>query len=354
MKVIFVPVSSNPYQTILADSLSKEGVSVSFGITSNLFSVLRSVKNNWKPDVLHIHWPHPFLLASSRGKTILKSSSFIGELIILKLFGIKIVWTVHNIISHESKFKPLEVFFTNLLSRLCNRIIVHSSSAKNEVVKMYKIRDFSIIVIAHGNYIDCYENMIDKAKARKQLHLSSEDVIFLYFGKIRPYKGVLELIDAFKRLEQSQAKLLLIGKPLNTEVANDMVKKCTKDERIRTVLKFIPDDELQIYMNAADIVVLPYKNILTSGAVILAMSFGKPVIAPSIGCIQDVLDKTGSFLYVTSDDEGLIKAMGCALDTNLKNMGEHNFELVKQLRWDDIAKRTYEVYEKCLNLTRLR
>ena len=352
MKVIFVPVSINPYQKTLADSLSKEGVSVSFCITSNLFSVLRSVKNNWKPDVLHIHWPHPFLLASSRGKTILKSSSFIGELIILKLFGVKIVWTVHNIVSHESNFEPLELFFTKLLSRLCNRIIVHSQSAKNEVIKTYKIRDSSIIVIPHGNYINCYQNVIDKAKARKQLHLSSEDVIFLYVGKIRPYKGVLELIDAFKRLEQSQAKLLIVGKPLNAKVANDVVKKCTKDERIRTVLKFIPDDELQIYMNAADIVVLPYKNILTSGAVILAMSFGKPVIAPFIGCIRDVLDNEGGFLYVTSDEEGLLKAMKCALDDSLKKMGEHNFELAKQLRWDDIAKRTYVVYEKCLNSKR--
>jgi glycosyltransferase involved in cell wall biosynthesis len=354
MKVIFIPAYSNPYQKALANWLSKEGADVSFGISSYLFSVLGSVKNNWKPDVLHIHWLHPFLLASSRGKTILKSVSFIGELIILKLFGIKIVWTVHNIISHETKFKSLELFFTKLLSRLCNRIIVHSSSAKNEVIETYRIRDSSIIVIPHGNYIDCYENVIDKAKAKKQLHLSSEDVIFLYFGQIRPYKGVLELVDAFKRLEQSQAKLLIIGKPLNNEVANDVVKKCTEDERIRTVLKFIPDDELQIYMNAADIIVQPYKNILTSGAVILAMSFGKPVIAPSIGCIRDVLDDEGSFLYAPSDEEGLLKAMKCALDANLKKMGEHNSELAKQLRWDDIAKRSYEVYEKCLNLKRKR
>lgn len=352
MKVIFIPVYSNPYQKVLANWLSKEGVSVSFGITSNLFSVLRSVKNNWKPDVLHIHWLHPFLLANSRGETILKSSSFIGELIILKLLGIKIVWTVHNIISHETNFKSLELFFTKLLLRLCNRIIVHSPSAKKEVMKTYKIRDSSIIAIPHGNYIDCYENVIDKTEAKKQLHLSSEDVIFLYFGQIRPYKGVLELIDAFKRLEQSQAKLLIIGKPLNNEVANDVVIKCTKDERIRTVLKFVPDDELQIYMNAADIVVLPYKNILTSGAIILAMSFGKPVIAPSIGCIRDVLDNEGGSLYVTSDEGGLLKAMKSVLDANLKKMGEHNFELAKQLRWDDIAKRTYEVYEQCLNLRR--
>jgi len=352
MKVIFIPAFSNPYQKILANWLSQKGVSVSFGTTYHLFSVLLSVKKNWKPDIIHIHWPHVFLLSASRAGTILKSSSFIGELIILKFLGVKIVWTVHNIISHESKFKSLELFFNNILLILCNGIIVHSQSSKDEVIKTYNIRDSSIIVIPHGNYINCYQNVISKAEARKQLDLCSKDMVFLYFGQIRPYKGVLELIDVFKRLGQSQAKLLIVGKPYNNEFANDVVKKCTKDGRIGTVLKFVPDDEIQIYMNAADIIVLPYKNILTSGAIILAMSFCKPVIAPFIGCTRDVLDKTGSFLYVTSDAEGLLKAMECAFDANLEKMGEHNFELAKQIRWDDIAKRTYDVYEQCLNLKR--
>jgi len=93
---------------------------------------------------------------------------------------------------------------------------------------------------------------------------------------------------------------------------------------------------------------LPYKDILTSGAVILAMSFGKPIIAPAIGCIPDVLDSEGSILYDPSEKEGLLKAMKQALDANLKKMGEHNFELAKHLRWDEIAKRTYEVYQECL------
>jgi len=345
MKVLFIPDYSegNPYQKTLADSLTKEGAYIYFSSTFSLLSIL-----NQKPDILHIHWHHPFLISRSREKTVFKSAIFTGKLLLLKLFGMKIVWTVHNIVSHERKFSSLELFFSKILIKLCNKLIVHCPSAKEEVMKVYGVSNSSIAVIPHGNYIQIYKNEISKAQARKQLQLSTEVIAFLYFGQIRPYKGVPELIEAFKKLNYPQAKLLIAGKPLNNEVANAVMRRCIGVKHIRTIFKFIPDDEIQIYMNAADIIVLPYRDILTSGAVILAMSFGKPVIAPAIGCIPDVLDSEGGILYDPSEKEGLLKAMKQALDANLKKMGEHNFELAKQLRWDDIAKRTCEVYQECL------
>lgn len=355
MKAIFIPDYSkgNLYQKALADSLSKKGVNAHFGTTSYLFSVLRLVKNYWKPDILHIHWLHPFLLASSRGKTILKSVSFLCELLIVKLFGIKIVWTVHNIVNHEGRFSSLELFFNKFVVRFCDKIIVHCPSAKNEVMNAYAVtRDSLIVVIPHGNYIHSYENVIGKAQARNQLHLGTGDIIFLFFGQINLYKGIFELIEAFKKLNSSQAKLLIAGMPYNDEIADDILNRCERKANIKTIFEFIPDDDVQIYMNAADVVVLPYRDILTSGSVILAMSFGRSVIAPAIGCIPDALDNEGGFLYNPSSENGLVEAMREALNmdaNNLKKMGEHNFDLAKELSWDDIAKRTYEVYRECLS-----
>jgi beta-1,4-mannosyltransferase len=105
-------------------------------------------------------------------------------------------------------------------------------------------------------------------------------------------------------------------------------------------------------MNAADIIVLPYRGVLTSGTAILAMSFGKPIIAPSIGCMPDVLDDKGSFLYDPLQKDSLIKAMKQALTGELKRMGEHNFELSKRLSWDEIAKLVYDSYKECLIISR--
>lgn len=355
MKVLFIPDyrQGNPYQKALAESLSKERVEVSFGATSSLFSVLRSVKSDWRPDILHIHWIHPFLLANSKGKAIVKSICFIAELVILRILGIKFVWTVHNIVNHEKRFSSLELFFTKLASRFFNRIIVHSKFAKNEVKKVYQIIDSSKIqVIHHGNYIKNYNNAIGRIEARNKLKIDEKEVVLMYFGLIRPYKGVFELVDAFKELNVPQKKLLIVGKPCSNEISKNILKRCNKNEKIKTIFKFIPDNEIQIYMNATDVVVLPYRDILTSGAVILAISFGKPVIAPAIGCIPEALDREGSFLYDPSVKDGLIKAMRQALDFDLEKMGRHNFKLAKQLGWDKIAKKTYEVYCECLKRKR--
>lgn len=349
MKVLFSPDyrKANPYQRFLAHSLSKKEVSVHFGMTCYLFSVLRSAKRHWKPDIVHIHWLHPFLSGTSRVETILRSSSFICELLILRILRVKIVWTVHNIVSHEVRFRSLEIFFTKLLTRLCNKIIVHCPSSKDEVVKTYGVRESLVESIRHGNYIDYYENVTNKSQARKQLHLRMEDMVFLYFGQIRPYKGVSELVEAFKMLDDSRVRLLIVGLPLNNEVANNLVRKCSRDKRIRTVFRFIPNYEIQIYMNAADVVVLPYRYILTSGSVILAMSFAKPVIAPAIGCIPDMIEIEGSFLYNPSETGGLTRAMEQSLNVDLKKMGQRNFDLAKNLTWDEIAKKTYNIYREC-------
>jgi len=351
MKAVFIPDGreGNPYQKLLSRALSDEGVSVNFGTMFRLFSVSKSCWRYWKPDVLHLHWHHPFLLGGNAIKTLIKSVSFVSELLILKLFGVKIVWTVHNITNHEEKFRSMELFFSKILSRLCDRIIVHSPAAKKKVIEVYGANiNFSIVVIPHGNYINNYKNVVNKSDARNQLKIGIEDLVYLYFGQVRPYKGISELVDAFKKLDTPQTKLLIAGKPLNDEVAQNILKGCKGNKNIKTFFEFIPDNEIQIYMNAADVVVLPYRDILTSGAVILAMSFGKPIIVPAIGCIPDVLDSEGGILYDPSEKEGLLKAMKRVLDANLKKMGEHNFELAKRLRWDDIAKRTCEVYQECL------
>ncbi|GAB4114378.1 MAG: glycosyltransferase [Candidatus Caldatribacteriota bacterium] len=354
MKVIFIPYDrkgNNPYQKLLSNHLQYLGVNVEGGGIYRIFSLLRSSFSHWRPDILHLHWHHPFLLGSNMTKTIIKSVSFIAELLLLKLLGVKIVWTVHNITNYEEKFRSMELFFSKILSRLCNKIIVHSPAAKKKVIEVYGVnRYFSIVVIPHGNYINSYKNVVNKSEARNQLKMGVENLIYLYFGQIRPYKGIPKLVEAFKELNCPQAKLLIAGKPLNNKIAQDILKRCGENENIDTFFEFIPDDEIQTYMNAADVVVLPYRDFLTSGAVILAMSFGRPIIGPAIGSMLDVLDDKGSIIYNPLEKDGLLKAMKKALGADLKRMGNHNFELAKQFQWDDIAKRTYDLYRNCLNL----
>jgi len=350
-KIIFIPYSKkgNPYQKLLRENLQKLGVEVEGAGFYRIFPILIATLHHWKPDIAHIHWHHPFLVGSSHLNTVVKSVIFILELLILKVYGIKIVWTVHNIVDHERKFVSIQLIFSKLLARLCNGLIVHCPSAKREVVKVFRVNDSLIVVIPHGRYT--YTNTISKIQARQRLKIGP-DIVFLYFGTIRPYKGIPKLIDAFKKLNHKRAKLLIAGNPFDEGFAKELQNRCRENENIRTIFEFIPDDELQVYMNAADVVVLPYIDILTSGAVILAMSFGKPVIAPTIGCMPDILDTKGSLLYNPAEKDALVKAMRKAMDADLENMGKHNFKLAEMLQWDEVAKRTYEVYAGCLKRER--
>ena len=96
--------------------------------------------------------------------------------------------------------------------------------------------------------------------------------------------------------------------------------------------------------------VYPYRDIFTSGGILLAMSFGKPIIAPCMACITETLDNDGSFLYDFKERDGLLKAIKRALASkrDLKKMGEQNFSLAKQLEWSDIARLTNRAYVQCM------
>ena len=268
-----------------------------------------------------------------------------------KIFRIKIVWTVHNLERHEKEHHSLEKLFAPILARFSDIIIVHCETAKNEIKKAFRLaEDTKILTIPHGNYIGYYPDIVSQATARRLLKFSDSEVVFLFLGEVRHYKGVLELIDAFNLLDCEKAHLVIAGQAYNKEIAEEVLKKANDNRRIRVMLHLVPAQELQIYINASDVMVFPYRDILTSGSILLAMSFGKAIVAPMLGCIIDTLDYSGSILYDPCEQDGILKAMRRATDLNgqLLHMGKHNLELARRLTWPQIAKATYEAYKRCL------
>ncbi len=348
MRVLFIPYNEegNPYQKLLVGSLSKLGIETKVASPLTILPFLRPVIHNWKPNIVHTMWTHSFFLSDSKLKTLLKLISFILEVSVVKLLGIKIVWTVHNKYNHEKRHLKLDILSSVFLAKICDIIEIKCEYARDEVKKLYKINSESKIdIVPHGNYV-VYPNKITRDDARNQLGFRSDDIIFLCFGGIRPYKGVTDLINEFKKINHPKARLLIAGMPCDDKMRNEIHHECDEHDNIRTVLEFIPDSKVSLYMNAADLVVLPYKDILNSGAVLLAMSFSKPVIASSIGCMPEILDDKGSFLYNPAESEGLFRAMKKTLHKDLAKMGRHNFKLAQQFEWNDIGKKTRKIYQK--------
>jgi glycosyltransferase involved in cell wall biosynthesis len=310
--------------------------------------ILGAIRVHGKPNVLHLHWTHPYLLGRNRAKSIMRSIRFLAELFIVKILGIKVIWTVHNLLEHERRDPQVELFFNRFLVRLYDHLIVHCSFAREAVVQNYQLPDgfkHRIYVIPHGNYMNNYENEVTQKKARARLGLGDSDIVFLYFGTIRPNKGVLQMTDTFRKFQSPRVRLLIVGEPASEAIRRELMERCKCDSRIRAFLRFVPAKDVQLYMNAADVVVLPFQDILTSGSALLAMSFGKPVIAPRMGCIPEILHSKGVFLYDHGEEEGLLKAIRQASLANLAAMGKYNSCKAKRFDWNVIAQKTCALYQ---------
>lgn len=105
----------------------------------------------------------------------------------------------------------------------------------------------------------------------------------------------------------------------------------------------VPDDRMQVFLRAADVLVLPYRDVLTSGSAILGMTFGLPVIAPRIGCLPETLEGC-SILYDADQPSGLPDALGQAIAADLRALGERAAAAAAELSWGPIGARTAALY----------
>ena len=353
MKVIFVPQYGrmNPYLHRLGEALRSQGISAAIGKGRAIFPILGAIFSLGKPTILHLHWTDPYLVGKNRIQSMILATQFICELLAIRIIGTKLVWTIHNLFNHERKIKG-ERFINKILIALCNQVIVHGSFAKNEVMTAYRLAEKTerkLNVIPHGNFIDSYENRISQAEARGVLGIEEKVVVFLYFGLMRPYKGIPQLLKAFGAIQTPHANLILAGYPQTEDLKQEILKHSEWDTRVRSYLLKVPAEQIQLYMNASNVVVLPFQNIFTSGSLLLAMSFGKAVIAPKLNFLQEVLSPDGAIFYESSEPDGLQQALNKAIHVDLTVMGHQNYEKAKSFGWDEVGKKTLNAYEKCLS-----
>ncbi len=328
--------------------LKNQGVAVS-GVEDDSTGTM--VVGAEESEILHLHWTYPYLIAPSLFQSVRKSFYFFKSLISLKARGKKLVWTIHNLGEHEKRHPRFELLCHRLLARIADGIIVHSRYARNCVIRDYKLtgRDNKVFVIGHGNYIDNYVNEITRDEARQQLGIDNDKSVFLFLGQIRPYKGLPELISAFKRTVQTQKVLVLAGKPLDSIIKDKITAAIGDRKDILVYPEFVQDAQIQVFMNAADIVVFPFRDIFTSGSILLAMSFGKAILIPDLDSLEEIKQCHGAVTYDPEDHDGLLNAINLATSVDLPQLGARNFQEAKKHSWDAIAHKTMKVYEACYN-----
>jgi beta-1,4-mannosyltransferase len=332
-------LKANPYWGILKDDIQHQGYS---NVTDASFQLSWLWANRKKIHILHFHYVQPFYEYEyhyARFRWVLR---FGRNLIVAKILGYRCVFTLHDL----SPTFPLKPEWVNMLGhkiiiRLADRIIVHCETARDLLARHYR-RTKNVIVVPHPSFDGVYPNDISNKEARIKIGLSDRNLVFTFFGGIRPNKGLEQLIQAFARLEDPNLRLIIAGAPFPPDEYIQKLKILGgNDSRIGLFLEHISDHDVQIYMNAADIVVLPFSRILTSSSTMLALTFGKPVIVPQMGCLPELVDRESGWLYSPEDVDGLYDALQSAMNDDIEAKAINARKIADRFRDVSLA---YEMY----------
>ena len=274
---------------------------------------------------------------------------------LLKISGVKLVYTAHNVLPHDEQ--KVDNLLKKIIYRHVHAIIVHSNFIKNRLLENFHIASEKIHVIPHGNF-DNYlpsENY-SKAEARNDFNFSNKDIVLLFFGFIREYKGLGDLLEAFDAAAEinEKIKLLVAGLPQNKKLHENYLKQIEKmkfKDNVFCNFNFVDSSNIPKYFHASDLVIMPYRSIDHSGIIHLAFSFSKPAIVTDVGDFKEMVKKDYGFVVKSERPDELKE---CILEATkdlekLRTMGLKAYEYNKrEFSWEKISKETLSVYKTVL------
>ena len=342
MNVAFLPVYANPYQRLLAGGLARHGVAVTMlpGLPSATW--LRA--NRATTDLLHFHWLYGLTMA--RWRTPLQVAAFLSRLSLARELGYGVVWTAHNVLPHRDALRPLHVLIRRRMMAQAGAVIVHCEAGRRELLARFP-RNGTTAVIPIGSYAGLYPGTADRPTARARLGLDSAAFVHLALGNIAAYKGLERFVATFRATAAPDDVALIAGRDRDAGVVRRLRRAAAADERIRLRVGYVPDDEVQLYLAAADALVAPFERILTSSSVVVGLSYGLPVVAPALGCMAEQIGAAG--VVYPPGDEGLAGALAAIKQADRAQMSAAARAIAANLSWDDIGRRTAEVYRTAVD-----
>lgn len=259
--------SPTAYGRMLADSVAPE-------VEPLTFTWVRALTARY--DVLHVQWPEYLLRHRTKVGSAVKRVLFVALMARARVRRTPIVRTVHNLAPHESAGaaeRRLGAWLgrrTDLWIRMTSRTELPEGAAAR--------------TIPHGSYVGRYP-----PGARAPLPGR-----ILLFGLIRRYKGIEPLLAAFAGVPPgSGLTLRVVGEPLDPDAADAVRRAASGDPRVTTALERVRDDVLAAEVRAAELVVLPYRRMHNSGALLAALSLGTPVLVPDNAVNADLASEVG-------------------------------------------------------------
>jgi glycosyltransferase involved in cell wall biosynthesis len=325
----------------LTNSLNKTKIRTYLKGCEHPFNMARLLQRlrRWKPDVIHFQWV-PFPLVD---RFFLRRLRKVAPLVL----------TVHDTEPfHGAPSSRLQyVGFMSALKKF-DHYIVHTQYSKKALVRGFGLSEEHISVIPHGVFAYYRELISDAEKTWQHLQYEGKKKV-LFLGVLKPYKGVDILLRAFARLPEEVAKdaiLQIVGYPkMPTEPLKALARELGVEGRVFWDLRFVDEAEVAAYFAQADIVVLPYRRIDQSGVLMIALAFGKPIVASRVGGFAETIqDGVHGFLVEPGNVESLAQALTRLLsDDELRARMASAVERLasEELSWSNIAKQTVRLYQ---------
>jgi len=341
MRVLAWPVDngSNPYTTLVHEDMGSD-VNVDQW-PGNLLK---------KYSVWHMHWPDHLLNDRNLLRAIYKTSGMFAAIDYLRLRGTKIVWTMHNLHSHEAFHPRLErLFWRRFIPRVDGAISLSAAGLELAMNQFPRLREIPTAIIPHGHYRAEYPpSAVD---ARRTLGIPEQAKVFMFFGAVRDYKNVEALVRAFRKVTIPNAFLYVSGVPSSRALAQAIMKEAAQDSRARVQFGFVKVRDVTTNLSAADLVVLPYREVLNSGSALLALSCNRPILVPALGAMSELQADYGDEWVRTFsgplDEHVLEKAMQWAQRTRSAVC-----PVPEEYNWRSIRSHTVQFYETVISHAR--
>jgi glycosyltransferase involved in cell wall biosynthesis len=329
--------AKNPYTWLLCTHLQALGVRV------RDFTPARALRGGY--DVLHVHWPEKALNAKSLAGRMAGAAAALAMLDAARLHGARIVWTAHNDRPHESRHPRLEAWYWSAVVRRVHGLIHPSESGRQVVESRYPAlvaRPGAVVPLGH--YRGTYPDTVTRQEARAALGVPERARVLTFLGLVRPYKNVPHLVRTVRALPTAAEDLVLLvaGAPLTPALGQEIRAAAADDPRVHLDLEHIPDGAVQRYLRAADLVVLPFRDITNSSSALLALSFDRPVLVPALGAMGELQALAGADWVHTYEGDLTPDILMRALDRVARRpAGSPHLEA---LEWPEIARQTLAAY----------
>lgn len=329
----------NEYIELFYGALARCGVHARDDLRPWDRDLLRRLSPNL--DVIHFQWCTEWIWrewGKTRLRDFLQVARFWRFLRLARKLGIRVVWTVHDFQHHDGD-QLVDRLGYRILGRAADLCICHTENVRQDVIRKFGARPQNTVVMPIGNYEGVYPAPRSRAETLASLAIPEERRVLVCFGRVRPYKGFDLALEALRELGESY-HLIIAGQALEADYRAWMFEQCSRQPNTTAILEEVEHQKLADIIHAADCILLPYKQITGSSALLASLTLGRAVVASNLPFFSEILahDPNAGVLFKAGDSGDLARAIRTFFEIPIERRHQAASQIANHYSWDRVIR----------------